>query len=666
MASKKNPTPSADKSISINGDVMDSVVIAGDNNTVNQTTIQKFFNIFKSDSETMEHRNRRIMLGHVENFWVKGILEKSLHGAALLDLGIKENTNALKYPWTIKREATKETLPVGISMLEIFQEIGLGRSMLILGAPGSGKTTMLLELTRQLIERARQDVTEPIPVVFNLSSWTERIAEKLTLTDWFASELNIIYSVPKKTVLTWIKENKILLLLDGLDEVREESRDKCVDAINIFRIEHGLISIAVCSRTQEYFELNKFLAFDGAIEIQPLMLKQINTYFKNLGTRLRGVKQVLKEDNALYELATSPLFLSTMTLAYRDKSSSDILVSENVDTQRKYLLDTYVASMFERPNRSNSVQFKRKDILHWLSWLAHSMTVHNQNPYLLESMQPIWLGRKNQQGYKRGIVLSISFIYGLMIGVLYMLFFGLFFWLMFLIFGLLFGLFGKINIIQMVDSLALDWRSARISLLGGLVFGFLVWSINPVVINLGAGVLVGLIGGLVIWLYSGLKVQQVDRTIRPGQRLSFSLRNFFLVAMLYGVIFGTLLGLVFGMFIVPNFSEMLFMSGGGHIIWSLKTLFLSLTKGLLYGLVAGLIYGLRDYGGISIIHHFILRFLLSRNNHVPWNLVPFLDHCVDLIFLRRVGGGYIFVHRLLMEHFAEMYVDTPTSKGNQK
>jgi len=31
------------------------------------------------------------------------------------------------------------------------------------------------------------------------------------------------------------------------------------------------------------------------------------------------------------------------------------------------------------------------------------------------------------------------------------------------------------------------------------------------------------------------------------------------------------------------------------------------------------------------------------------------DYCVDLIFLRRVGGGYIFVHRLLMEHFAAMY-----------
>ena len=79
----------------------------------------------------------------------------------------------------------------------------MGRSLLILGAPGSGKTTMLLELARQLIERARQEVTEPIPVVFNLSSWTE----KLTLADWLARELNNIYDSTARsrtlTTQTW-------------------------------------------------------------------------------------------------------------------------------------------------------------------------------------------------------------------------------------------------------------------------------------------------------------------------------------------------------------------------------------------------------------------------------------------------------------------------------
>ena len=107
---KRKSTPFSSKNISIGGDVVDSVVVVGDNNTVNQTIIQKFFNIFKSDSETLEHRNRRILLGHVENAWIKGVLDASLHGAALLELGIKQDPEAVtKYPWAIKKESTDET-----------------------------------------------------------------------------------------------------------------------------------------------------------------------------------------------------------------------------------------------------------------------------------------------------------------------------------------------------------------------------------------------------------------------------------------------------------------------------------------------------------------------------------------------------------------------------
>ena len=40
---------------------------------------------------------------------------------------------------------------------------------------------------------------------------------------------------------------------------------------------------------------------------------------------------------------------------------------------------------------------------------------------------------------------------------------------------------------------------------------------------------------------------------------------------------------------------------------------------------------------------------------LPLNLISFLDHCAERNFLRKVGCGYIFVHRLLMEHFASLY-----------
>src|SRR5919109_3499178 len=201
----------------------------------------------REETETLDQRNRRIMLNRVEDFWVKGILEKSLYGAALLELGIKEDPSMVSYPWTIKTEPTGQILPTGKSMLQIFEEIGHEHSLLILGEPGSGKTTMLLELARQLIERARKNEKEPIPVVFNLSAWKEN----QTLADWLAQQLNFTYFVPKKTALEWLDQDRMLLLLDGLDEIEADFRAKCFDAVNEFIIEHGCTSIVICSRIEE-------------------------------------------------------------------------------------------------------------------------------------------------------------------------------------------------------------------------------------------------------------------------------------------------------------------------------------------------------------------------------------------------------------------------------
>ncbi len=49
---------------------------------------------------------------------------------------------------------------------------------------------------------------------------------------------------------------------------------------------------------------------------------------------------------------------------------------------------------------------------------------------------------------------------------------------------------------------------------------------------------------------------------------------------------------------------------------------------------------------------------------MPWDYVRFLDYATDRIFLRRVGGGYIFVHRLLLEHFAALGADEPPTASS--
>jgi predicted NACHT family NTPase len=183
---------------------------------------------------------------------------------------------------------------------DVFEEAGGG--LLILGAPGSGKTTALLELARDLLDRAELDSTEPIPIVFNLTSWADRRSD---LEVWLADELVDSYQVPRGTGQSWVVNGQVLPLLDGLDEVAETYREKCVAAINAFRIEYGLVRLAICSRTQEYEALATKLRLEEAVELQPPTWEQVNAYLDHLegiGTSIADVRVALDHDEALQEL----------------------------------------------------------------------------------------------------------------------------------------------------------------------------------------------------------------------------------------------------------------------------------------------------------------------------------------------------------------------------
>ncbi|MEQ9369926.1 MAG: hypothetical protein RIG63_13015 [Coleofasciculus chthonoplastes F3-SA18-01] len=75
---------------------------------------------------------------------------------------------------------------------------------------------------------------------------------------------------------------------------------------------------------------------------------------------------------------------------------------------------------------------------------------------------------------------------------------------------------------------------------------------------------------------------------------------------------------------------------------------------ILFSAVIGLLFGLFSPAGIACIQHFTLRLVLYCSGCIPWNYARFLDYATQQIFLQKVGGGYIFIHRLLLEHFAQM------------
>lgn len=587
-----------------------------------------------------DYRYRQILINKVKNFWIKGVLETSIHDRALIELGLKSRLDLVERPWGMvwgNPDTEGELLPPGVKVSEKFKGMGEGRSLLILGEPGAGKTTTLLQLTRDLLEEAEIDSSRPIPVVFNLSSW---INEKQSIGEWLVYELNTKYQVSKKIAESWLEKGELLLLLDGLDEVSEKRRSACVGAINKFYREHGTTELVVCSRIQDYQALPTRLNLQAAICLQPLTLEQIHQYFQEAGSELSVIQTALAEDITLQELAKSPLMLSIMTLAYQGISASSLPHFKTIEQRRKHLFETYIRRMLAR---SNTPQTHSKDrFIDWLVWLAKRLKEHSQTVFLIERMQPSWLKEVGQKSIYTVTLFLSFFTLGGLVGIQILplsllpvaLGIGCF----------IFCLIVKVYQIQPVETLKWSWKKAALHLTLGIVCGTVILAIakliNQIVLHfvnrgefmlvfpgfesLGRGIVFGMSLGIIYGLVRGFQGDVIQRKTFPNQGIFQSAIN----ALIFAAIGFVVLGI-----------------SASLLNWYLKGWVI---LGLCFGFVVG--------GGEACIKHFILRVILYLNGNIPWNYARFLNEATRRVLMQKVGGGYIFIHRSLLEHLAQTHL----------
>ena len=74
---------------------------------------------------------------------------------------------------------------------------------------------------------------------------------------------------------------------------------------------------------------------------------------------------------------------------------------------------------------------------------------------------------------------------------------------------------------------------------------------------------------------------------------------------------------------------------------------------LLLAIAAGLLSGLL-LGGLAALQHGILRVILWKTKVLPLKLTGFLDYATGSILLHKVGGGFMFIHRFLLEYFISL------------
>ncbi|MEA5465697.1 protein kinase domain-containing protein [Leptothoe sp. PORK10 BA2] len=600
------------------------------------------------------YRNRQALLNKVRRFWIEGVLDRSLHGQVLLTLGLEERPEAIAPPWQITYATPgqwAQPLPAGTQASDVFNAIGEGRSLLILGEPGAGKTTTLLSLARQLLDCTQEH--HRLPVVFNLSSWLHEPMEQ-----WLVKELNSKYQIPKAIGRRWVEEQQLLLLLDGLDEVAPDRRGACVATLNQFHRDYGP-EMVVCSRIRDYEALPQRLQFQAALYLRPLTDGQILAYLNCSDQGLTGLKSLLEKDAAIQDastslmaLARSPLILNIMVLTYQGVSPEQILpqgplfpgdLGTGLRPQyQQQLFDAYIQRMLDRRLGGDEDSIYSADqVKGWLTSLAQHLVTTSQTVFLIERLQPDRLLPNQRRAYVAGLwccFFAIATLLGSQVLAHDRLLLGVF--LGSVICSRIFG----VNRITPAETLRWSWKQARNNLLWGLSLGPLLgWCLkvgfglifgdrvcllngsclaNHSLIGLSFGATLGLTFGLI----RGLSGKHIGNTSRPNAGIWQSARNstlFALVAMVTLYVPGFLLG-------------------------NTKASFWAAT-GLAFGFAAG--------GGEALIKHVLLRLILTCSGAAPWNYSKFLDYATTRIFLQKVGGGYLFIHRLLLEHFASLEND---------
>ncbi|MBV7339934.1 hypothetical protein KFU94_69345 [Chloroflexi bacterium TSY] len=322
-------------------------------------------------------------------------------------------------------------------------------------------------------------------------------------------------------------------------------------------------------------------------------------------------------------------------------------------------------------NRPTTPPYREAQATAWLAWLAYNMRAHDLTIFQIENLQPDWLAGHKEKAPNLFVTRMLwggwcGLSAGLMTGLIFLLLSDLIGDLIGdlssgLLFGLMTGLSGallggmvrtfRITLregsahVQTIDSLQWSWqnvrRNARRGLILGLLFGLIYGLVGGLIVWLSDGLIGGLIYGLMAMLFFGLFFGLVGGIIggfrsatkelktRPNQGVWLTIRSSIKIGLPTGIAAGASLGL---------------------LLWDIPV-------GFGYGVAIFFIAGLW-YGGLDVIEHGIIRLIIALSGDAPLNYARFLDYAAEeLNFLQKVGGGYVFIHRYLLEHFAEIAVE---------
>lgn len=158
-----------------------------------------------------------------------------------------------------------------LSVLTYYRSLSPGR-MVILGAPGAGKTVLAIELQVLLLEGRERDQAQPIPILISAAAYDTR----QTWQQWLAGHLALRFSISKAAAAGLVTGGRILPVVDGLDEMDSAGAGQAtrmgalVAALNVSLQGRQRAPAVVTCRRAEYATLEQGIVRATHVEMVPL------------------------------------------------------------------------------------------------------------------------------------------------------------------------------------------------------------------------------------------------------------------------------------------------------------------------------------------------------------------------------------------------------------
>ncbi|MFG1685340.1 NACHT domain-containing protein [Nonomuraea sp. NPDC049269] len=282
---------------------------------------------------------------------------------------------------------------------------GSGRRLVVLGGAGAGKTTLAIQLVRELVRDSAGQ--EPVPVLLSMNSWD--VKEFPHFDDWLTDRLEQGYPALRAfgtdTVRLLFRDGRIVPVLDGLDEMPAASLPAVLTELN--QALPAETRLVITSRTTEYADAAQALDRAAVVEAEPLSATAAAGYLNKILDRTKphpGWQRVLERlrdgpVTPLSETVSSPLGLWLLRTVYAAAPATDpspLLDPVRFATAaalRAHLFNRLIPALIEArpPARGSDADLFRPHRLYRpeqvTQWLSHLAELLDRTPAEADSVQ---------------------------------------------------------------------------------------------------------------------------------------------------------------------------------------------------------------------------------------------------------------------------------------